>query len=58
MTLREAQAAEHHALAVLHFERLRVAELSARLLEAEGRLHQAEDNYRDAADDVLDLAKP
>ena len=58
MTLREAQAAEDHALAVLHFERRRFAELSAKLAVAEAQLGLAEDAYRDAADRVLEMARP
>ena len=58
MNLREAQAAENHALAVLHFERRRVAELSAKLAAAETSLGLAEDAYRDAADRVLEMARP
>jgi hypothetical protein len=54
VTLREAQAAENHALAVLHFERRRVAELSADLAAAEAQLGITEDAYRDAANRVLD----
>ena len=58
MSLREAQAAENHALAVLHFERRRVAELSADLAAAEAQLGIAEDAYRDAANRVLKMARP
>jgi hypothetical protein len=58
MTLREAQAAESHALAVLHFERRRVAELREALEDATANLDAAEDAYLTAARRVLEMARP
>ena len=58
MTLREAQAAENHALAVLHFERHRVAELREALEDATTNLGAAEDAYLAAARRVLEMARP